>query len=180
MIGRVCKGSNVFSLPVLIARLALSLSLIIPIVGLLNASPSTGHHLATTEIVAGKMERSQDLTLLAVRNRTADSVSVHRGLALPNRSPCSAGLVVLAGGLNPIPFRTRPLNPPAPMVLHLKMRESRSLPGLQSTDFKIIHENLLNTHSIRAPQQAKPPASKRAFAYLTYNQQRDHIASGQR
>jgi hypothetical protein len=38
-------------------------------------------------------------------------------------------LVVLAGGLHPIPFRTRPLNPPAPMVLRLKAWESRSPPG---------------------------------------------------
>src|SRR4051812_20581589 len=39
-----------------------------------------------------------------------------------------AGLVVLAGEFHPIPFRTRPLKPPAPMVLRLKPRESRSLP----------------------------------------------------
>ncbi len=43
-----------------------------------------------------------------------------------------AGLVVMARSLNPIPFRTRPLNSSAPMVLCLKTRESRSPPGLQS------------------------------------------------
>ena len=43
-----------------------------------------------------------------------------------------AGPVVLARGLNPIPFRIRPLNPSAPMVLRLKTRESRSLPALPS------------------------------------------------
>ena len=53
---------------------------------------------------------------------------------------CSAGLVVLARGLNPIPFRTRPLNPSAPMVLRLKTRESRSPPGLQSTAKDTLHE----------------------------------------
>src|ERR1044071_2455841 len=41
-------------------------------------------------------------------------------------------LVVLAGVPHPIPFRTRSLSPPAPMVLCLKAWESRSLPGLQS------------------------------------------------
>ena len=46
---------------------------------------------------------------------------------------CFAGLVVLARSLNPIPFRTRPLNSSAPMVLWLKPWESRSLPGLLST-----------------------------------------------
>ena len=34
----------------------------------------------------------------------------------------------------PIPFRTRPLNSPAPMVLSLKAWKSRSLPGLPRTD----------------------------------------------
>ena len=34
---------------------------------------------------------------------------------------------------NPIPSRTRPLNSSAPMVLCLKTRESRSLPGLPRT-----------------------------------------------
>ncbi len=43
-----------------------------------------------------------------------------------------ADLVVLAGVPHPIPFRTRSLSPPAPMVLCLKARESRSLPGLLS------------------------------------------------
>jgi hypothetical protein len=43
------------------------------------------------------------------------------------------GLVVLAGEFYPIPFRTRPSKPPAPMVLRLKPRESRSLPVLPRT-----------------------------------------------
>jgi hypothetical protein len=62
--------------------------------------------------------------------------------------------VVLARGLNPIPFRTRPLNPSAPMVLRLKTRESRSLPGLQSTANPFTRSNLLNTTS------AKPTADR--------------------
>src|SRR5258705_13877877 len=39
-------------------------------------------------------------------------------------------LVILPGGPHPIPFRTRSLSPPGPMVLRLKARESRSSPGL--------------------------------------------------
>ena len=39
-------------------------------------------------------------------------------------------LVALPEGPHPIPFRTRSLSPPGPMVLRLKARESRSLPGL--------------------------------------------------
>src|SRR5215211_5613321 len=50
------------------------------------------------------------------------------------RFPFFADLVALAGGLNPIPSRTRPLNSPAPMVLSLKAWKSRSLPGLPRTE----------------------------------------------
>src|SRR5262245_26262769 len=52
-----------------------------------------------------------------------------------------AGLVVVAGSLNPIPSRTRPLNSPAPMVLSLKTWKSRSLPGLPRTEHLITINN---------------------------------------
>src|SRR5579872_376958 len=39
-------------------------------------------------------------------------------------------LVALPEGPHPIPFRTRSLSLPGPMVLRLKARESRSPPGL--------------------------------------------------
>ena len=45
-----------------------------------------------------------------------------------------AGPVAQAGRQYPIPSRTRPSNSPAPMVLCLKTRESRSSPGPQMTD----------------------------------------------
>ena len=45
-----------------------------------------------------------------------------------------AGLVTMAKCLNPIPSRTRPLNTSALMVLHLKVWESKSLPGLLKTN----------------------------------------------
>ena len=44
-----------------------------------------------------------------------------------------AGPVAQAGRQYPIPSRTRPSNSPAPMVLCLKTRESRSSPGPQMT-----------------------------------------------
>ena len=50
--------------------------------------------------------------------------------------PFFAGLVVIAGEFHPIPFRTRPLKPPAPMVLRANTRESRSPPGQPRTDVK--------------------------------------------
>src|ERR1041385_8553091 len=45
-----------------------------------------------------------------------------------------ADLVVVARSLNPFPYRTRPLNSSAPMVLSLKAWKSRSLPGLPRTE----------------------------------------------
>src|SRR5258708_15560024 len=51
-----------------------------------------------------------------------------RGCFLP-----FADLVVIAKESCPIPFRTRPSKPSAPMVLRLKPRESRSLPVLPRT-----------------------------------------------
>ena len=44
---------------------------------------------------------------------------------------CFEGLVATARGKHPVPSRTRPLSPVAPMVLRLKTWESRSPPGLQ-------------------------------------------------
>ena len=41
-------------------------------------------------------------------------------------------LVVIARGTHPIPSRTRPLSPSAPIVLCLKAWESRTLPGLSN------------------------------------------------
>ena len=100
-------------------------------------------------------------------------------LQLRCKSLCSAGLVVLAGGLNPIPFRTRPLNPPAPMVLHLKMRESRSLPGLPNTgtQSKPLHEPFSLHTSLDAPRGRPSPLSTSGLCRI----RRDHrhsLASG--
>jgi hypothetical protein len=59
-------------------------------------------------------------------------------------NPFFADLVVLARGLNPFPYRTRPLNPSAPMVLSLKAWKSRSLPGLPRTDFSLHDDRYEN------------------------------------
>src|SRR3954462_9593434 len=64
--------------------------------------------------------------------------------------PFFADLVVLAGGLNPFPYRTRPLNPSAPMVLSLKAWKSRSLPGLPRTEI------FSSRGSIQKPRRGKP------------------------
>lgn len=47
-----------------------------------------------------------------------------------------ADLVVIAKEFYPIPFRTRPSKPSASMVLRLKPRESRTLPGLPRAEKK--------------------------------------------
>ena len=71
------------------------------------------------------------IALINNAHRTSDAFSMKSQLLPFLRF---AGLVVMARSLNPIPFRTRPLNSSAPMVLCLKTRESRSLPGLQNAE----------------------------------------------
>src|SRR5882757_5686036 len=70
-----------------------------------------------------------------------------------------ADLVVIAKESYPIPFRTRPSKPSAPMVLRLKPRESRSLPGLQRTK-----------NNLAVTMNSKSPAVERrgAFCLPTY------------
>jgi hypothetical protein len=64
--------------------------------------------------------------------------------------PFFAGLVVLAGEFHPIPFRTRPLKPPAPMVLRVNTWESRSPPGQPRTD-QNYNPALTTSRKPRAP-----------------------------
>ncbi len=56
----------------------------------------------------------------------------HTASPRPNRARPGGfqGLVATARGKHPVPSRTRPLSPAAPMVLRLKTRESRSPPDL--------------------------------------------------
>ena len=48
------------------------------------------------------------------------------------------GLVIIAKGSYPIPFRTRKSSPSAPMVLCLKAWESRTLPGTKRLGLYIM------------------------------------------
>ena len=106
MIGRVCKGSNVFSLPVLIARLALSLSLI---------------HAHSTFGVA-KLRWSANATGNSVRNcrkRIARDSSFAKTSAMA--LPMQAGQKP-----NPLhPFNSD-LPPPAVKVRRVKIMQSRN------------------------------------------------------
>src|SRR5882724_4844205 len=78
-------------------------------------------------------------------------------------NPFFAGLVVIAGEFHPIPFRTRPLKPPAPMVLRVNTRESRSPPGLQRTDHKPHPEERASATRLEGPpftSKQKTPCCK--------------------
>src|SRR5882757_196685 len=57
------------------------------------------------------------------------------------RSLSFADLVVIAKEFYPIPYRTRPSKPSASMVLRLKPRESRTLPGLPRTEIQETRPN---------------------------------------
>jgi hypothetical protein len=77
----------------------------------------------------------------------------------------SAGLVVLAGSLNPIPSRTRPLNSPAPMVLSLKTWKSRSLPGLPRTEIPLHDQQI----SRSCPPRSKKPPRETVAAFCIFS-----------
>src|ERR1700744_4973495 len=63
-----------------------------------------------------------------------------------------ADLVVIAKEFYPIPFRTRPSKPSASMVLRLKPRESRTLPGLPRTEnLETRQQNKRNPRSRKCP-----------------------------
>ena len=65
----------------------------------------------------------------------------------------SSCLVIIAKGPHPIPFRTRKLSPSAPMVLYLKIRESRTLPGLTimkiASSLKSLKKRDLNSKLVK-------------------------------
>src|SRR5581483_7365787 len=94
---------------------------------------------------------------LAGKSETAADMFIHWPL-FGFRRPSLAGLVVIAGSLNPIPSRTRPLNSLAPMVLSLKAWKSRSLPGLPRTSIILI-TIILSTINLfeRPPRTAAAP-----------------------
>src|SRR5258708_17351275 len=75
-------------------------------------------------------------------------------------NPFFDGLVVIAGEFHPIQFRTRPLKPPAPMVLRVNTRESRSPPGLQRTD----HQTILILRSAAPAARLEGPPSPQTKA----------------
>ena len=62
-------------------------------------------------------------------------------------------LVIIAKGQYPIPFRTRKSSPSAPMVLCLKTRESRSLPGFKimkiASSLKSLKKRDLNSKLVK-------------------------------
>ena len=54
--------------------------------------------------------------------------------------------MIIAEVSHPIPFRTRPLNPLAPMILRLKTRESRSSPAPLSSTIYPLHLITISSH----------------------------------
>ena len=61
-------------------------------------------------------------------------------------------LVTMPEGPHPIPFRTRSLSLPGPMVLCLKARESRSLPSLSSSSANALNLTRIQKFKTRRAQ----------------------------
>ena len=79
--------------------------------------------------------------------------------------------MVLAGSLNPIPSRTRPLNSPAPMVLSLKTWKSRSLPGLPKTEIPLHVVTFHNLSPVRSLALSRSRCAKTCGAQHAYLQE---------
>ena len=131
MIGWVCKRGDALSLPVLIARLNL-IALMIHVRDLVRQPLQSGSDPRTVGRTKPKTKTVDALRLstrVSYGCRSASATAVDQ---LAER--CAAPVWWFERcAQNPIPSRTRPLNAPAPMVLCLKTRESRSPPDLHST-----------------------------------------------
>src|ERR1700712_1709272 len=78
--------------------------------------------------------------LLAALISRASTFSAYKRTQCLLKTLVLVDLVAMPEGPHPIPFRTRSLSLPGPMVLRLKSRESRSSPGLpRSTSVKTLH-----------------------------------------
>ena len=83
------------------------------------------------------VEAQRCVKLTGTNNPIGLIVSQQNPFALLNHTissllMCLVDPVAMSEIPHPIPFRTRSLRSPEPMVLRLKARESRSLPGLPS------------------------------------------------
>ena len=75
------------------------------------------------------------------------------------------GLVIIARVKHPVPSRTRPLSTVAPMVLHLKVWESRSSPNLEKTPAYLSTMKRIPSEQKRPEgRQASKPTGKRPLA----------------
>ena len=70
-----------------------------------------------------------------------------------NKNNIKCRLVIIAKGPHPIPSRTRKLSPSAPMVLCLKIWESRTLPGFKimkiASSLKSLKKRDLNSKLVK-------------------------------
>ena len=95
----------------------------------------------------------------AKQAKTCSQTARQTSVCSPELRVWFAGLAAHAGALHPIPSRTRPLNPPAAMILRPKARESSPLPVLQTT-----HQNRTRPCALDQPLLTIP---KRSHSALT-------------
>ena len=112
----------------------------------------------------------------------------YRSACLPNRTldvaqPCAAKSQTNCDApvwwperraQNPIPSRTRPLNTPAPMVLCLKTRESRSPPDLPIASSIPSHRSPIRPRIRRPRSRQQAPRTSRTHLRVI----RIHLARG--
>ena len=101
--------------------------------------------------------------LLAALISRASTFSANKRTQCLLKPLYSVDLVAMPEGPHPIPFRTRSLSLPGPMVLCLKSRESRSSPGLQNTG---VYSDASHSPSLQSYQRDRSALSCRSFCFL--------------
>src|SRR3954470_14847496 len=102
---------------------------------------------------------------MQMRLRSDIRCLLHKMLGPPKKQTNSilfADLVAMPGVPHPIPFRTRSLSPPGPMVLRLKARESRSPPGPPKGYLQILSPNPALTISQHPDAGWSSPVARQA------------------
>src|SRR3954470_17295411 len=98
---------------------------------------------------------TQHTTLIGSATQARPRTDNHIKIRLPDPNDCAAPVWWPERcAPNPIPSRTRPLNAPAPMVLCLKARESRSPPDLPSAIATLTQQHTIPSHHDPTPRPA--------------------------
>ena len=126
------------------------------------------HHVDRPGVEVGRPMKltgtNNPIGLIGSQQNSFDDCSLTRAIS-DNVFSSSAvplvDLVAMSEVPHPIPFRTRSLSPPEPMVLRLKARESRSPPGLP-VGYQSVHLSNIFLHNTPLAAGWSSPVARQA------------------